>query len=230
MTGTHKDAEELKNQARDYLKTELKLEMSEEKTKITHLSTDKATFLGYDIKINAPKTAMSTRRRSRTTGEVINMRKSFGKPKLLVPKEKLMQTLIQKGIANQEGFPKAVGKFIFLPEEDTIIRYSAITRGIMNYYALAENRSSLNQALYILQYSLIHTLAAKHKSTTSKTIKKYGIIPTVQITRKGITKTIKYHRPTSLSAAYLTKAYPISKKELLDPISYVDYSIKKTNV
>jgi hypothetical protein len=39
---------------------------------------------------------------------------------------------------------------------------------------MAENRSKLAEAIYILEYSAAHTLAAKHRATISKIVKKYG--------------------------------------------------------
>ena len=48
VIGSREDAERIKADVKDFLKGTLKLEMSEEKTKITH-SSDFARFLGYDI-------------------------------------------------------------------------------------------------------------------------------------------------------------------------------------
>lgn len=132
----------------------------------------------------------------------MNIRKSTGKPKILVPKELLKERLIKKGFANEKGFPKSCNKFIFLPDHEIITRYNYVVRGIMNFYNMAENRSNLNEALYILEYSLVHTLAAKHRSTTSKIFKKYG--KTVKCMVNG--RIVEFLKPKSLSAEYLN--YP----------------------
>lgn len=216
--GTRKEAEELKTKAKEYLREELKLNV--EKSKITHLGKDRASFLGYDIKIDRPKTGLAPRGSKK--GQKSN--RSLGKPKLLVSKERLRKALINKGIARADGRPKAVGMFIFLPDEEMIIRFSSITRGILNYYAVAENRYELNEAMYIIKYSLLHTLAAKHKTTLKKTINKYGKIPTVLVPRKEGKVPVKFHMPPSLSAAYLSKRYPINKNNLREPLERINLS------
>jgi len=50
IRGSKEDCETIKNEMSKFLKTELKLELSEEKTLITH-SSNKVRFLGYDISV-----------------------------------------------------------------------------------------------------------------------------------------------------------------------------------
>ena len=47
------EAEEIKNRLAAFLRDELKLELSQEKTLITHARTQAAPFLGYEITIHA---------------------------------------------------------------------------------------------------------------------------------------------------------------------------------
>jgi hypothetical protein len=47
LIGTKKEAEKIKELLRTYLRETLKLELSEEKTLITHAATQAARFLGY---------------------------------------------------------------------------------------------------------------------------------------------------------------------------------------
>ena len=49
FSGPKAEAEEIKRDIRDFLRETLKLELSEEKTLITHLRTSAAKFLGYEI-------------------------------------------------------------------------------------------------------------------------------------------------------------------------------------
>ena len=51
VIGSKQDAEQIKADVKDFLANALKLELSEEKTKVTH-SSDFARFLGYDICIS----------------------------------------------------------------------------------------------------------------------------------------------------------------------------------
>lgn len=49
FSGPKAEAEEIKREIRDFLRETLKLELSEEKTLITHPPTSAAKFLGYEI-------------------------------------------------------------------------------------------------------------------------------------------------------------------------------------
>ena len=51
FAGPKSEAEEIKEEIREFLKDRLNLELSTEKTLITHAKTEKARFLGYDIKV-----------------------------------------------------------------------------------------------------------------------------------------------------------------------------------
>ena len=77
-----------------------------EKTKITHLGSEYAKFLGYYIKCNtAAQNISSPSSWKSKTGEILNIRKSTGKPKLIVPKDLIKAKLIQNGFANEQGKP-----------------------------------------------------------------------------------------------------------------------------
>lgn len=139
MLGNKEVASKIKEEVRKFLSEELKLELSMDKTKITHLGTEYAKFLGYYIKSHTYQQNLATRRLSKD-GERTNIRKSTGKPKLMVPVNILRKKLMEKGLINSEGKPKYVGKFIYLTDGEIIQRYNSIIRGYMNYYNLAENR------------------------------------------------------------------------------------------
>jgi Lon protease-like protein len=49
FSGPKTEAEEIKRELRDFLRETLKLELSEEKTLITHARTEAAKFLGYHL-------------------------------------------------------------------------------------------------------------------------------------------------------------------------------------
>jgi hypothetical protein len=153
-----------------------------DKTKITHLGSEYAKFLGYYIKCNtATPLALEHRaneniasRSKNKTGEFLNSRKSTGKPKLIVPKDLIKAKLIQNGFANEQGKPKYLGKLIHFSDYEIVQRYNSILRGFLNFYNIAEDRTSLNELIYILEYSLAHTLAAKHRLTIKNVFTKYG--------------------------------------------------------
>ena len=57
VIGSKADAEEIKKRVGDFLKGELNLIMSDEKTKITH-SAELIRFLGYDLSVSRSKDCM----------------------------------------------------------------------------------------------------------------------------------------------------------------------------
>jgi nicotine oxidoreductase len=209
-----------------------------EKTKITQLGSEYAKFLGYYIKCNTATQNISSRRKNRT-GEFLNSRKSTGKPKLIVPKDLIKAKLIQNGFANEQGKPKYLGKLIHLSDYEIVQRYNSILRGFMNFYNIAEDRTSLNELIYILEYSLAHTLAAKHRLSIKKVFTKYGKPIKVTVKSEEKQKIVIFDRPTSLTAAYLNNKYmEISRWNVsndatslpFDPLSAVLYSAKETNI
>lgn len=232
VTGPKSLAIEIRELVKEFLKKNLKLDLNMDKTKITHVGSNYAYFLGHYIKVQTLTQHQTSRRRSSTTRESINIRKSTGKPKILVPKHILKERLIKIGFANEKGFPKCCNKFIFLPDYEIINRYNLVLRDIMNFYNMAENRYYLNETIYILEYSLAHTLAAKHRSTISKIFKKYGH----PIKCKVNNKIIEFDKPLSLTAEYLNNKYyridNVNAKvpfEMRDPFHSLKYDLRVYN-
>lgn len=64
FAGTNREAEGIKEKLKAFIGDHLKLELSEEKTLITHASTEKARFLGYDISVSQCDTKITGNRRS----------------------------------------------------------------------------------------------------------------------------------------------------------------------
>ena len=52
--------------------------------------------------------------------------------------------------------------------------YSAVWRGLVNYYRFADNIASMNRLQYILKYSAAKTLALKHRSSLRKVFLRHG--------------------------------------------------------
>ena len=89
VIGSFEDASEIKEKFRVFLKNTLHLEMSEEKTKITH-SQDKARFLGYDITTAKNSALMYDSKHQ--------LRKTHtGRIKLYAPRDKWQGKLMEYG-------------------------------------------------------------------------------------------------------------------------------------
>jgi hypothetical protein len=76
-------------------------------------------------------------------------------------------------LANVDGKPRYVGKWLYLPDGEIIHRFNHILTRLKTYYLEVSNRGQLNEAGYIIKYSLLHTLAAKHRMSLSKVLVKY---------------------------------------------------------
>jgi group II intron reverse transcriptase/maturase len=64
LIGTKEDAEQIKEQVKDYLHEELQLDLSDEKTLMTHARTEAARFLSYQISASQDDTRQTNRKRS----------------------------------------------------------------------------------------------------------------------------------------------------------------------
>lgn len=159
FAGTKQEAEAIKEQLRTFLRVELKLELSEAKTLITHAHTEKARFLGYDISVTQCNTKITDNRRTVNGGIALRMPTSF--------------------VKDRSRFYMKRGKPVHRTERTHNTDYSIISqyqseyRGYVQYYQLADNIAWLNQLQRIMHISLLKTLAHKHKSTVAKMARKY---------------------------------------------------------
>jgi hypothetical protein len=92
-----------------------------------------------------------------------------------------------------------VSAFINQPVDHIIARYNSIIRGWYNYFQLAENVGRLNYARYVLQYSLVKTLAHKERTTVYKIFRKYG-------------KNISYTKPNGRAIYFFNQSLKQVKK------------------
>jgi len=170
IKGSQEDCAAIKDELAEYLKTELKLTLSAEKTLITH-SSESGRFLGYDI---------SVRRNSQVKTDAAGrkMRTLNGTVELLVPLEKIERFMFDKGVitqlASKKFHPIHRKGWFFLPDYEILERYNSEIRGILNYYQLATNYNKLNYFCYLMEYSCLATLAGKYNSTVSKIHDKYA--------------------------------------------------------
>lgn len=162
--GPKSEAEEIKRQLANFLANELKLNLSEEKTLITHARSKAAKFLGYEITTLQSDTKQGLNKAGHT------QRSINGRIGLRVPRAVLLEKCNRYKRRN-----KAVHRTKLLHESDyTIIAtYQLEYRGIVNYYRLAYNLHTLQYLKWIMQQSLTKTLAAKHRISVQAVYDKY---------------------------------------------------------
>jgi len=167
--GPRSEAEAIKQQLKTFLRDELKLAMSEEKTLITHAVSEAARFLGYEIAIQHEDTKR-TKRRTNGTGPEAMCRSINQRVKLSIPGDVIeakCQRYKQKGVA--------IHRSGLLDNEDytIVLTYQLEYRGIVNYYQFAQNINHLGKLRWMMETSLTKTLAFKHKMTVPKVYEKH---------------------------------------------------------
>ena len=171
FTGPKAEAEAIKRKLKGWLLDNLKLTLSEEKTLITHASTTAARFLGYDIKVQRVNDYIDPTGRRGLNG-VIGL---YVPPKIIEAK---CAKYLRKG--------KTMHRSELLRDSDfTIVAtYQQEYRGIVQYYLPAMNVAWFSKLHWIMQGSLLKTLAAKHQSSMRKMKQKYSSTTTEPRTGK----------------------------------------------
>jgi group II intron reverse transcriptase/maturase len=156
--GPKLEAEEIKDRLATFLLEQLKLELSAEKTLITHARTGAARYLGYKISVWHCDSKVT--RGQRATRRSIN-----GRIVLRVPDE-----VIKAKCAPylRSGRPERRPALLNLDDYQIVQIYGAEYRGIVQYYLLAYDVSRLSRLRWVAETSMLKTLANKHQSTVSK--------------------------------------------------------------
>jgi group II intron reverse transcriptase/maturase len=154
FAGPRAEAEEIKARLARFLREELKLELNQAKTLITHARTGAARFLGYEI------TVQHSRDRPQVNGGIA----------LRVPKD---VTAAKCAPYLARGKPERRPELLNLSDLLIIGSYGAGYRGVVQYYLLAGNVSQLNRLEWVASTCMLKTLAAKHGSTVRKMARKY---------------------------------------------------------
>ena len=159
FTGPKSEAENIKTEIGKFLSDKLKLELSAEKTLITNSGTKAARFLNYEIKVQNANDYIQNGRR--TANGVVG---------LFVPKD-----VIDVKCAKYMRKGKTIHRGELLQDDDfsIVAKYQSEYRGVVQYYILAQNLCWFSKLHWIMEGSLLKTLAFKHRSTMKKMKEKY---------------------------------------------------------
>ena len=157
--GPKAEAEQIKAELAAFLRETLGLELSQDKTLISHARTQPARFLGYHIIVQHCDTRITYGRRP-----------ANGRIALRVPPD-----VIKAKIApcRHRGKPWHRNRLQNLDDYNIVRIYGAEYRGIVNYYLLAQDVWRLSVLCWYAQTSMLKTLAAKHKSSVTKMAARY---------------------------------------------------------
>ena len=193
IIGSKQDAQQIKEDIKNFLADRLALELSDEKTLVTHTERP-AKFLGYEITV---RKSNDQRRDKRG-----RLRRTYGKRVCLnVSTETVRKKLFDWGVlelTNRNGKeiwkPKCKSGLIFNDDLEILDSYNREIVGFYNYYSIANNCAhALNNFSYIMEYSMYKTFAGKYKCRTRKINKKY---------RKNGRFIIKYMTKTGVKERY----------------------------
>jgi len=159
FTGPKAEAEQIKQRLARFLRDDLKLELSEDKTLITHARTGAAKFLGYEITVHHNDRKVTRGRRS--TNGVVGLRVPTA-----VIKAKCAPYLTR-------GKPERRPQLINEGDHTIVSTYGAEYRGIVQYYLLAGNVDRLYRLHWVMETSLLKTLANKYRSSVSTMARTY---------------------------------------------------------
>jgi group II intron reverse transcriptase/maturase len=170
FVGSRAEAEEIKQQLRMFLREELKLELSERKTLITHARSEAARFLGYEV-TTLQDNAKRTKKNTNNSGTETMCRSVNSRIGLRIPND-IIEAKCQRYLKGR----KAIHRAELLNDSDYAIvtAYQLEYRGIANYYRLAYNLHQFSKLKWVMEVSLTKTLAAKYKLSVKKVYEKYG--------------------------------------------------------
>ena len=195
VIGSKEDAQRIKDDIKSFLSESLALELSEEKTLITHTGKT-AKFLGYEITV--------TRNNHQRRDVRGRLRRTYGKRvRLNVSMATLRDKLLEYGAmeiklrnGKEVWKPKCRPGLIFNDDLEILDRYNRETVGFCNYYLIANNCDVLHNFRYIMEYSMYKTFAGKYRSTVRKINKKYrrNKLFTVKYEQKGAIKSRTFYK------------------------------------
>lgn len=195
VIGSKEDAQRIKEDIKSFLSASLALELSEEKTLITHTGKS-AKFLGYEITVtrdNHQRRDVRGRLR-RTYGKRVRLNVSMATLRDKLLEYGAMEIKLRNG--KEVWKPKCRSGLIFNDDLEILDRYNRETVGFCNYYLIANNCVVLHNFRYIMEYSMYKTFAGKYRSTVRKINKKYrrNKLFTVKYEQKGVIKSRTFYK------------------------------------
>jgi Type II intron maturase len=211
ILGPRSIAVEIRNKVEDFLKNKLNLELSLEKTKVTHV-TKGIEFLGY---------LFSKRQffiKQSYLGHIITRKIMI--PTLDVNMKKVIVRLSEANFCDGNGNPTPAFRYLRLSQSETNLKVNYILKGLSEWWSIANNRkAALARVSYIIRYSIAKVYAAKFKIKTVASVFKISgndLSKPIGIRSKSVINADESHTPK------------VSKKELTGVLFDRYYKIPKT--
>ena len=160
FSGPKTEAQQITDSLATFLSDSLKLELSKDKTLITHATSQAAKFLGYELVNQQVNDKLD-----HTGRRCVNGRIGLRVPSKVIDQH--CRAYMRNG--------KPAHRSLLIHDDDFSIvnKYQSEFRGVFQYYVLAQNVSHLGRLQWIMEQSLTKTLATKHGSTARKMFRRY---------------------------------------------------------
>lgn len=173
VIGSKSECETIKADITQFMREQLKLELSDEKTLITH-AQDKAKFLGYEIFIRKSDAVKRNKdgvlKRDFNGAVVLTLNSAVIQKKLTEYNALEVRNIDGKDI----WWSKPRRYMTPMKPEDIHAQYNAEIRGLYNYYSLAANVSKECASFaFIMKMSMLKTLGWKLNTSARKVRQKY---------------------------------------------------------
>ncbi|MFK2147323.1 reverse transcriptase domain-containing protein [Bacteroides fragilis] len=173
VIGSKSECETIKADITQFMREQLKLELSDEKTLITH-AQDKAKFLGYEIFIRKSDAVKRNRdgvlKRDFNGAVVLTLNSAVIQKKLTEYNALEVRNIDGKDI----WWSKPRRYMTPMKPEDILAQYNAEIRGLYNYYSLAAHVSKECASFaFIMKMSMFKTLGWKLNTSARKVRQKY---------------------------------------------------------
>jgi group II intron reverse transcriptase/maturase len=225
LTCKKKEAKQIKNTISEFLQTHRKMQLDEEKTKITHAS-EGYKFLGFEIRLNIKKPKLARVLQKNSKGNFTRTLKRTTSRQLTIEPDsnRILKKLKLLKFCNENYEPRGRPAWTVYNEFQIVQKYSQVFRGIFNYYEPCDRLTRLYRISYILQYSCAKTLARRKKVSMKQIFIKYGknlfVETKIQGTKETKIRTIEF---TDLSNLRKRK----QKKKFIVPIDQDPFRIAK---
>ncbi len=168
--GTKQGSQGIFDSIVNYIESNLKLEVSKSKSGID-FGIEKVLFLGYNISM--PEFTDSKTSFENSVGNKVIRKRNITRPTFKVPTEKAIKFVSKKGYGSYVENTSTCRTFLQNFDEIEIIKqYNSELRGLIQYYKHAVNcKSVIGKVQWLWQYSLLKTLASKHKCTVAQVFK-----------------------------------------------------------
>lgn len=221
---------QLKQEIANFLKENLELELSSEKTLITHLTSKKARFLGVLFFIQR-KTVPGKVVWRKIRDNIVPSRVNHSRIIFHMPTLEILENLQDKGFiknkivnGKQIKVPNAITKWIFLDHRSIILRYNSVINGIYSYYSFVDNKTQIWSIINLfLKHSCAKTLSRKFNlHSRAQAFKKFGSYLTAPIMLNKKTIGLNIRNTYKRKANDLNKSFPIT----YDPLESLNWRLR----